>query len=103
RFAHGMDWLNRQGADAFLEIGPKPVLLGLARECSEAHALQCYASLRPGTSDMNEMLSSLARLYSQGAEVNWRNFESHREHRFISLPTYPFQGQRHWLQTSFDP
>jgi len=96
QFEQGIRWLQRQGTDVFVEIGPKPTLLGLGRECCEAEAGRWHPSLRPGSSDGKQMLSSLAGLYAQGAEVSWHSFESHSERRCVSLPTYPFQRNRHW-------
>ena len=66
-FAAGMASLS--GVDAFVEIGPRPVLCGMARACGiEALFLP---SLKPGASDWRTLLESLAQLYVRGAKVDW--------------------------------
>ncbi len=93
RFAAGVAALHQAGCRAFLEIGPKPVLLDLASRCpGERLALP---SLRPGR-DWPTLLDSLARLYEQGAALDWAGFHrDHPRHR-VDLPSYPFQHRRYW-------
>jgi acyl transferase domain-containing protein/NADPH:quinone reductase-like Zn-dependent oxidoreductase/acyl carrier protein len=52
--------------------------------------------LDPGRSDWEQILDSLADLYTHGVDVNWRNFDGCYRRRKVALPTYPFQRQRHW-------
>ena len=46
------------------------------------------------------MLDSLGRLYVQGARVDWVGFDRDYERRKVSLPTYPFQRQRYWIEAT---
>ena len=98
RFGASMDTLHQQGYDVFIEIGPKPTLLGMGRSIqNEAEANRLWlASLRPGHSDWQTMLESLAQLYVRGATVDWLSFERDYSRRRVQLPTYPFQRQRYW-------
>ncbi|MET9359920.1 type I polyketide synthase [Streptomyces sp. NPDC006632] len=98
RFADGMRAAYETGARAFVEIGPKPVLLGLGRDClPDADALW-LPSLRPGR-DWTELLGSLAALHVRGVAVDWRAFDQEyaAARRGVTLPTYPFQRERHWF------
>ena len=96
-FGASMDTLHQQGYDVFIEIGPKPTLLGMGRSIQGAEANQLWlASLRPGHSDWQTMLESLAQLYVRGATVDWLSFEQDYPRRRVQLPTYPFQRQRYW-------
>jgi myxalamid-type polyketide synthase MxaB len=52
--------------------------------------------LEPGRSDWEQILDSLAELYTHGVDVNWRSFDGGYRRRKVALPTYPFQRQRHW-------
>jgi len=45
-------------------------------------------------------LSSLAQLYVRGVKVNWLGFDKNYNHHKVVLPTYPFQRERYWLETS---
>jgi 8-amino-7-oxononanoate synthase/malonyl CoA-acyl carrier protein transacylase len=101
KFAATMQTLQRQGEQVFLEIGPKPVLLGMGRACllSEDSASEDYLwlpSLRPAQSDWQQMLSSLSALYLSGAEIDWAGFEQNDARQLVQLPTYPFQRQTYW-------
>ena len=55
--------------------------------------------MRPETPDWQTLLSSLASLYVRGAAVDWEGFDRDYRRRKVSLPSYPFQRQRYWLQT----
>ncbi|MDJ0601107.1 MAG: beta-ketoacyl synthase N-terminal-like domain-containing protein [Crocosphaera sp.] len=100
RFLTGMQTLAAQGYDGFIEMGPKPILLGMGRRCLPEDERLWLPSLRPGYSDWQTLLESLGTLYVQGTPINWDNFYQDVEVRPISLPTYPFQRQRYWLQLS---
>ncbi|MEH2033235.1 MAG: beta-ketoacyl synthase N-terminal-like domain-containing protein, partial [Nostoc sp.] len=98
RFAQSMNTLHQQGYEVFVEIGAKPILLGMGRECLPAGVGVWLPSLRSGRSDWQQMLASLAELYLQGVKVDWHGFErDYSQRRKVALPTYPFQRQRFWL------
>ena len=44
------------------------------------------------------LLDSLGRLYVQGAEVDWVGFDHGYTRHKVSLPNYPFERQRYWLE-----
>ena len=100
RFAAGVQTLHEQGIGIFLEIGPKPVLLGMADQVArdKPTAAACFLpSLREGQSDWQPMLTSLGELYVRGVKIDWHRFDQAYQRRKIVLPTYPFQRQRYWL------
>jgi 8-amino-7-oxononanoate synthase len=96
KFAASMETLQRQGEQVFLEIGPKPTLLGMGRACIADESCLWLPSLRPPQSDWQQMLHSLSLLYLQGVEADWAGFDQGYLRKLISLPTYPFQRQRYW-------
>ncbi len=97
RFTSGMKTLRDRGYQLFVEIGPHPVLSGMGRQCLPEEAVVWLPSLRRGQSDWQQLLSSLKFLYEKGFEVNWSGFDRDYQRHRISLPTYPFQRQRYWL------
>lgn len=102
RFYASMDNLVEQGYEVFLEIGPKPTLLGMGRYCLlnklETQNLALLPSLHPEQEDWEQMLQSLTTLYLRGLSVNWSGFDqAYCRHR-LSLPTYPWQRQRYWIE-----
>lgn len=99
RFAAGVQTLADMGCGTFVEMGPKPVLLGMGRNClpDSADALW-LPSLRQGVEDWRQLLASLSALYVRGGAVNWNAFDAdYSPRRRLELPSYPFQRRRHWL------
>ena len=97
QFAAAVKTLEEQGVKVFLEIGPNPVLLGMARRCLKDERQSWLPSLRSGRGDWRQMLESLQALYVAGAEIDWARFDSDYPRRRVALPTYPFQRRRYWL------
>ncbi len=100
RFAAGMKTLMGQGFEALLEIGPKPILLGMAARSLPAGEGARLASLRPGWPDRRQMLQSLGQLYVLGASPDWQGCLGDQPRRRVRLPSYPFQRRRYWLESA---
>jgi amino acid adenylation domain-containing protein len=98
RFRDGMQSLNRLNPDILIEIGPKPVLLGMGRQCLPNYEGVRIPSLSPGEDDWHSLLSGLARIYISGAAVDWLGFDQAYSRYRLPLPTYPFQRQRYWTE-----
>lgn len=71
RFAAGMEALQRQGVDTYLEAGPHPVLLGMGRRCVSAGDSLWLPSLKRDRDAWPQVLESLGALYVRGAAVSW--------------------------------
>ncbi len=97
RFAEGIRTLNQQGYTHFLEIGPHPVLSAMGRRCLKGIDGTWLPSLRRGQDPWQTLTQSLGTLYCQGREINWSGLYPPGTGPKISLPTYPFQRQRHWI------
>jgi acyl transferase domain-containing protein/acyl carrier protein len=97
RFAEGLATLQHLGIDTCVEIGPRPTLLGLARE-GLGEGITLLPSLRPGEDDPRVLYGTLAELYAEGAEVDWPAFHRQGRRRWLRLPTYPFERQRYWIE-----
>ncbi|MGL5793516.1 MAG: acyltransferase domain-containing protein, partial [Waterburya sp.] len=99
QFARGMKTLEAQKPKILLEIGAKPVLLGMGRLClSDTANYALLPSLRPQKSDWQQLLESLGELYLRGVTIDWSGFEQdYLPRRRLELPTYPFQRQRYWV------
>ena len=100
KFAQSMKTLHEKGYEIFLEIGPKPILLGMGRGCLPEDTGIWLPSLRPGVDEWQQMLLSLGKLYVQGAKVNWQRWENNQNRQKVALPTYPWQRQRYWIETN---
>jgi malonyl CoA-acyl carrier protein transacylase len=103
RFAQSIETLHQQGYTVFVEIGPKPILLGMGRQCLPENKGVWLPSLRPPLNDWQQMLSSVGQLYVQGAKIDWLGFEQDYTRRKVMLPTYPFQRQPYPRERIQDP
>jgi hypothetical protein len=97
RYAGSMQTVADAGCTVFVEIGPNPVLLGLGRGYIAPEGALWLASVRSGRDDWAEMLSSLSQLYAHGVEVDWAGFDRDYPRHKVSLPTYPFQRERYFV------
>ena len=99
RFIEGIKELQSQECNVFLEIGAKPILLGMGRSILDStEGALCLPSLRKRKSDWSQVIKSLAALYSRGIKVDWANFDRGFNRRKLQLPNYPFQRQSYWLE-----
>ncbi|MFB9547796.1 beta-ketoacyl reductase, partial [Micromonospora sagamiensis] len=57
-------------------------------------------SLRRGRDDWQQLLTAVAGLYAQGVDLDWKAITDGIPTRAVDLPTYPFQRQRYWVDTS---
>ncbi|AUS99076.1 beta-ketoacyl synthase [Nostoc sp. CENA543] len=103
QFYQGVLSLQALGCDTFIEIGPKPVLLGIIQSSISLSNPLILPSLRSGFSDWEVLLESLGKLYVRGADIDWFSLEKDYQPKRCALPTYPFQQRQHWipLKTQF--
>jgi acyl transferase domain-containing protein/SAM-dependent methyltransferase len=99
QFAATVKTLEKEGAKVFLELGPDPVLLGMARRSLKDQGQLWLPSLRAGQGDWLQMFESLQALYVTGAEIDWAGVDRDYPRRRISFPTYPFQRRHYWLES----
>ncbi|MBE9049170.1 acyltransferase domain-containing protein [Nostocales cyanobacterium LEGE 11386] len=99
-FLAGMTTLHEQGYEIFIECGPKPILLGLGRQCLPSDWGVWLPSLRAEKSDWQQLLQSLGELYVRGVKIDWLGFDQDYVRRKVGLPTYPFQRQRYWIDST---
>ncbi|ASQ92663.1 hypothetical protein CGL27_05405 [Streptomyces sp. 11-1-2] len=91
RFADGLDTLRGLGVASFLELGPDGTLTALAGGDG-------LAVLRPDRPEPIAVMEALGGLYVRGIQVDWAGvFPGGRR---VDLPTYAFQRQRFWLESS---
>ncbi|AOJ40108.1 non-ribosomal peptide synthetase [Burkholderia lata] len=97
QFASSVERLAEAGFNVLVEIGPKPVLVNLARACCAPDAgIQFLALQRPQV-EQQALIETLSSLYARGVDVDWAPTETPAPER-IALPSYPFQRSRTWFQ-----
>ncbi|PYI27831.1 polyketide synthase [Aspergillus indologenus CBS 114.80] len=105
RFRDGIQTLyHKQEARTFLEVGPQPILLGLAAACLAADKLPGHdgdtnpvflPSLITGKrKDISVVLRTLAELHVRHVPIDWSAYFQPWHCRMAALPTYAFQRQQ---------
>lgn len=95
-FAGVINTLVVHGCRTFVEIGPNPVLLGMARQCIVPDDALWLPSLKHDRREQEQLTETASRLYSAGVRIDWSGFYGQGKRRRVVLPTYPFQRRRHW-------
>lgn len=104
RFAEGLHTLGQDAAYLLLEVGPGKTLSALARRHPAWAARHSVMASLPGPqeheSEVAGLLHTLGQLWRAGVEVNWTSFSAQERRRRLPLPTYPFERQRYWVESS---
>jgi len=101
RFWDGLQDVMRDQEPVMLEVGPGRTLASLARPASTAaRPLEILSSIRHPQDSLDDatMLQTTAgRLWLAGVPLDWAGYHAREARRRVSLPTYPFERQRHWI------
>ena len=107
-FAGGVRNLADLGVDLVVEIGPRPVLTTMTvsawPESARTPAPVVVSSLRPPSGDASlstggpGFMAAVAEVYQAGLPIRFEGLFAGEARRRISLPGYPFQRERHWLE-----
>jgi acyl transferase domain-containing protein/acyl carrier protein len=103
RFSDGIRELLNQSSKVFLEVGPGQTLSTFVRknESEDGDSNTILNSLRhpkDQRSDMAFLMSALGKLWVGGAKINWNKYYKNKYQKRVSLPTYPFERQRYWIE-----
>ncbi|VAW71264.1 Polyketide synthase modules and related proteins [hydrothermal vent metagenome] len=95
RYFEGIQTLNHLSCHAWLEIGPKPVLINMARRSVQGN--HCYLSSLDQGSDWTAIQKSLLEFYSSGIDIHWdRVLDTPYSAIANSLPHH-WNRQRYWF------
>jgi len=101
RFAEGMKELLKIPGAIFLEIGPGHDISTLTQRYLHDPQQRIVNTIKPkerNIPDVSYLLNKIGRLWLYGIKINWQNHYHGRERQRIPLPTYPFEGQRYWIE-----
>ena len=99
RFADGIRTLYELGCRVFLEVGPGGSCITAGREVIPEAQARWLPSLSKNRDEHRTMLESLRTLYLDGASIDWKQVHNDRRRSLVSLPLYPFEPTRHWLDS----
>ena len=93
-----MQALAKARCDVYLEVGPHPSLIAMGRRCIKAGKQLWIPSLRKGSADWQTVAAGVSSLYVHGISIDWNRWDRDYQRTRHSLPTYPFQRQRYWME-----
>jgi acyl transferase domain-containing protein/acyl-CoA synthetase (AMP-forming)/AMP-acid ligase II/NADPH:quinone reductase-like Zn-dependent oxidoreductase/acyl carrier protein/NADP-dependent 3-hydroxy acid dehydrogenase YdfG len=97
RFADGLQAARERGIDTFIEIGPRPILLGLAAKQLDESVAR-LPSLWPPRADWEVLGESVLRLHRRGATIDWSGFDAPYSRRWVTLPSHAFARVSAWSE-----
>jgi len=102
QFSLGVTELRKDPSNLLLEVGPGNVLNVLAREHGASSDAVIVSSLSDGYSgedDTVSLMAALGALWLSGARPDWKAVQRNEQRQRVSLPTYPFERKRYWLES----
>jgi acyl transferase domain-containing protein/surfactin synthase thioesterase subunit len=98
-FTDAIDELIQTKHNLFVELSPHPALSRNISQCLHTHSARgiVLPSLRRHEGEKFVMLESLSILYTQGYPIDWSRLYPSGG-RCVSLPSYPWQRERYWLE-----
>ncbi|GAA1985256.1 type I polyketide synthase [Catenulispora subtropica] len=98
-FESSLRRLADDGFRVFIEMSPHPVLTVPVQEIVEdLEDALVLASARRDRGEVESVVGSLAQFHVRGGTVDWSAVFGPR--RRVELPTYAFQRQRYWLEST---
>jgi phthiocerol/phenolphthiocerol synthesis type-I polyketide synthase E len=101
RFSDELDALLTDPQRVLIEVGPGGTLTGSAMRhprWSDAHrAVRLMRHHAQNRHDRDAFLLGLGQLWSAGVDVDWAPLRGDHRPQLVSLPGYPFERQRHWV------
>ncbi len=102
RFADALKTLLDSGVDTLIEIGPGATLATFALQGAAKGKSARVIPTLPGSDqerpDLEVVLEALGRLWTLGAKPTWSALHAGAVRTRVSLPTYPFERNRYWLE-----
>ena len=106
-FSAAASKLIEDGYEILLEAGAGDTLSTLVRQqlprgnkiatCASIPAGASHAS-KDGKSSWDGIATAVGTLWSRGVAVDWNAYYANEPRRRVSLPTYPFERKRYWVE-----
>ncbi len=102
QFSDCIQKVMRESSPILLEVGPGETLLSLTRQHLEPRSTRpLIPSMRPrqaAQDDRETWLTAIGRLWLLNMRPNWDALHAGERRVRLSLPTYPFERQRYWVE-----
>ena len=102
RFGDGVRELVKDSDRVLLEVGPGRTLSTLARwnpyRSSGQVVLNSIRHPEDRVDDEAFLLTTMGKLWMAGVGFDWSGFYKNEKRKRVSLPSYPFERQRYWIE-----
>jgi acyl transferase domain-containing protein len=101
RFSAGISQLLSRNDLFVLEVGPGRTLTTLARNQAGNRSAFIHSTMRSppeSVPDVELLYTTVGRMWNGGLPLDWNAFYGDERRRRISLPTYPFERERYWVE-----
>lgn len=105
RFAAAVGQVLDSRSRVLLEVGPRATLTMLARQHPnlQQHRIAAMASLADAPAkEVTSFRMAAGQLWARGAGIDPTKFDRRAVRRRLTLPTYPFERQRFWVEAAAD-
>ncbi len=99
RWADTATTLHQQGVTAYLELGPDTTLTTLTGNTLDTDEAVLVPTVRPGQPEPQTLFAAIATLHTAGHGPDWTAVHG-RATGHVDLPTYAFQHQQYWIDTT---
>jgi acyl transferase domain-containing protein/acyl carrier protein len=107
RFAAGLNTIWQNNHTLLLEVGPGQTLSTFARQHPDRPSSQRVISSLPGARESQSALATtlkaVGQLWLAGNQIDWDTLSGPEKRHRISLPPYPFERERYWLEPAVGP
>lgn len=105
RFSEGISLLLEADNTVCLEIGAGGGVSNIIQKHPDKKdgqkVLNLVRHLLERVPDVHYLLNKIGELWCYGVPIRWQALYGEEKPRRISLPTYPFQRQRYWIDENF--
>ena len=102
QFSDGIVYLQKElNVEIYLEVGPNPVLINLAKQTNTDTNSIWLASARKDIDDVAYFHHSLQQLYCAGILINWDRFYTGKKISRVQLPAYGWNWKVYWEDPVF--
>ncbi len=95
RFNEGIAELLKDNQRIMLKVGCRKTL-----STEESTVLTSIPSPHEQQSDVAFLLNTLGQLWMLGIKIDWSSFYANERRHRLPLPTYPFERQRYWIEST---
>ncbi|MBY4605685.1 acyltransferase domain-containing protein [Bacillus sp. SPARC3] len=104
RFHEGLGQILSDDNVLLIEVGPGSTLSTFARRhkkrSSQHDIVNLVRHVQEPAHDHSYFLKKLGQLWVCGCEIDWRQYGGDKPKRLISLPPYPFEKKRYWIEAA---